>query len=90
MSSEPHLSMLAASLPDVRTYGVRLASHSACGAAGRSASYEDFLSFVRGDAAITLNATSITLGASGEAHPFPAATERRLLALLQTRANKKG
>lgn len=39
-----------------------------------------------GDAVITLNATSITLGATSEAHPFPAATERRLIALLYSRA----
>lgn len=86
MSSDPHLSTLPASLPGVRTYGLRLASHSACGAPGRSESYEDFLSFVRGDAVITLNATSITLGATSEAHPFPAATEQRLLSLLYSRA----
>jgi hypothetical protein len=78
-SSDPHLSTLPASLPGVRTYGLRLAVHSACGAPGRSESFEDFLSFVRGEAVITLNAFS-------KAHPFPAASERRILARLYRRA----
>jgi hypothetical protein len=79
MSSDPHLSTLPASLPGVRTYGLRLAVHSACGAPGRSESFEDFLSFVKGNAVITLNAVS-------GSHPFQAAGERRLLARLYRRA----
>jgi len=79
MFSDPHISTLPASLPGVRTYGLRLAVHAAFGGPDGSESYEDFLSFVRGDTVITLNATS-------EAHPFPAATEQHLLSLLYTRA----
>ena len=91
-SSDPHVSTLPASLPlitvsprtsssagsGVRTYGLQRTAHPACGRRG-SENYEDFLSFVRGDAVITLTAFS-------EAHPFPAASERRLIALLYSRA----
>ena len=93
MSSDPHLSTLPASLPlftvsprtstspgsGVRTYGLQLTAHPACGRRGGSENYEDFLSFVMGDAVITLNAFS-------QAHPLPAASERRLIALLYSRA----
>jgi hypothetical protein len=79
ISSDPRLSTLPASLPGALTYGLRLAAHSACGAPGRSENYEDFLSFVRGDAVITLSTF-------GEPHPFPAAGERRLLSVLYRRA----
>jgi hypothetical protein len=79
MFSDPHVSTLPASLPGVRTYGLRLAARAAFGAPGGSESYGDFLSFVMGDIVITLNATS-------EVHPFPAATERRTLARLYRRA----
>lgn len=79
MFSDPHVWTLPASLPGVRAYGLRLAAHSAFGGPGGSESHEDFISFVMGDAVITLTAT-------GQAHPFPAATERRLLSLLYSRA----
>ena len=92
-SSDPHVSTLPASLPlftlssrtssspgsGVRTYGLQRTAHPACGRRAGSESYEDFLSFVSGDAVITLTAFS-------EAHPFPAASERRLIALLYTRS----
>ena len=91
-SSDRHVSTLPASLPlftlsprtssslgsGVRTYGLQRTAHPACGRRAGSENYEDFLSFVRGDAVITLTAFS-------EAHPFPAASERRLIALLYTR-----
>jgi hypothetical protein len=91
-SSDPRVSTLSASLPlitlshrtssspgsGVRTYGLQRTAHPACGRRG-SENYEDFLSFVMGDAVITLTTYS-------EAHPFPAASERRLIALLYTRA----
>jgi len=91
-SSDPHVSTLPASLPlitvsprtssspgsGVRTYGLQRTAHPACGRRG-SENYEDFLSFVMGDAVITLTTYS-------EAHPFPAASERRLIALLYSRA----
>jgi hypothetical protein len=93
MSSDPHVSTLPASLPiftlsprtssspgsGVRTYGLQLTTHPAYDRRGGSENYEDFLSFVMGDAVITLTAFS-------EAHPLPAAIERRLIALLYTRA----
>jgi hypothetical protein len=79
MFSDPHVSTLPAFLPGVRTYGLRLAAHAAFGGPDGSEPYGDFLSFVMGDAVITLNATS-------EVHPFPAATERRTLARLYRRA----
>jgi hypothetical protein len=79
MSSDPRLSALPASLPGVRTSGLRLAVQSACGPPGRSDSFEDFLSFVKGNAVITLSDV-------GEPHPFPAAAERRILARLYRRA----
>jgi hypothetical protein len=79
MFSDPHISTLSASLPGVRTYGLRLAAHAAFGTSDGSESYGDFLSFVMGDAVITLNTTS-------EVHPFPAETERRILARLYRRA----
>ncbi len=63
----------------MRAYRLRLAVHSAFGGPDGSESYEDFPSFVKGDAVITLNATS-------EVHPFPAATEQHLLSLLYSRA----
>jgi hypothetical protein len=79
MFNEPRLSTLPASLPGVPAYGLRLATHPSLGGPGRSEAYTDFLSFVKGDAVITLTAI-------GQTHPFPAARERRLLALLYTRA----
>ena len=76
MFSDPHVSTLPASTPGLRAYGLRLAAHSAI---GDSESYQDYVSFVMGDAVITLNTTGIP-------HPFPTVTERRLLALLYRRA----
>jgi hypothetical protein len=79
MFNEPRLSTLSVSLPRVQAYGLRLATHPSRGGRGRSETYTDFLSFVKGDAVITLTAI-------GQTHPFPAARERRLLALLYSRA----
>ena len=79
MFNEPRLSTLPASLPVVPAYGLRLATHPSLGGPGRSDAYTDFLSFVKGDAVITLTAI-------GQTHPFPAASERQLLALLYSRA----
>jgi hypothetical protein len=83
MFIDPHLSTLPVSLPGVQTYGLRLATHPPLGGPGRSEAYTDFLSFVKGDAVITLTAI-------GQSRPFPAGSERRLLSLLYTRATKKG
>jgi hypothetical protein len=79
MFIDPHVSMLPASSPGVQTYGLQLATHSAFGGPSGSKSYTAFVSFVMGDAVITLTATD-------EARPFPAATERRALAWLYRRA----
>lgn len=79
MFNEPRLSTLPVSLPGVPAYGLRLATHPSLGGPRRSEAYTDFLSFVKGDAVITLTAI-------GQTHPFPAASERRLLALLHSRA----
>jgi hypothetical protein len=79
MFSQPRLSKLPVSLPGVQTYGLRLAAHSPLVALGSPESYTDFLSFVKGDAVITLTAI-------GKSRPFPAAGEQRLLALLHGRA----
>jgi hypothetical protein len=65
------------SLPGVQTYGLRLATRFTGG--GGTKSYTDFLSFVKGDAVITLTAI-------GQRNPFPAAGEQRLLAVLHSRA----
>jgi hypothetical protein len=66
-------------LSGARGYGLRLATHPSLDGHGRSEAYTDFLSFVKGDAVITLTAI-------GKTHPFPAALGRRLLALLHGRA----
>ena len=79
MFSDPRLSTLPVSLPGVQTYGLRLAARSPLVARGGAESYTDFLSFVKGDAVITLTAI-------GKSRPFPAAGEQRLLALLHGRA----
>jgi hypothetical protein len=79
MFNDARLSTLLVSLPGVQAYGLRLAVHSPLGGPGGSESYTDFLSFVKGDAVITLTAI-------GQAHPFPAATERSALARLYRRA----
>jgi hypothetical protein len=79
MFSDPRLSRLPVSLPGVQAYGLRLATHSPLSAPGGTEAYTDFLSFVKGDAVITLTAI-------GKTHPFPAATERRTLARLYRRA----
>jgi hypothetical protein len=79
MFNEPRLSTLPASLPGVPAYGLRLATRPSHGGPGHSEAYTDFLSFVNGNAVITLTAI-------GQTHPFPAASERRLLALLYNRA----
>jgi hypothetical protein len=82
MFNEPRLSRIPASLPGVQTYGLRLATRPSLGDRGRSEAYTDFLSFVKGDAVITLTAI-------GQTHPFPGARERRLLALLYSRAQHR-
>jgi hypothetical protein len=46
---------------------------------GRTPYYEDLFAFTVGPAVVTLDAI-------GDPHPFPAGTERRLLALLHRRA----
>jgi len=66
----------------VRVYGLRTTAKSdfgMTGTTGRSNYYEDFFAFIVGSTVITLNAT-------GDPHPVPAATERRLLSLLYSRA----
>ena len=77
--SGPAVSALPAALPGVQIYGLRLTAHPALRGAGSGNSYTDLLSFVMGD-------TVVTLAATGEALPFPAAGERRLLAGLHARA----
>jgi len=79
MFIDPRLSTLPVSLPGVRTYGLRLAARSSLGVPGGSEAYTDFLSFVKGDAVISLTAI-------GKSRPFPAAGERRLLSVLYSRA----
>lgn len=79
MFIDPHLSTLPVSLPGVQTYGLRLSTHPPLSGRRGSKAYTDFLSFVKGDAVITLTAI-------GQGHPFPAGSERRLLSLLHTRA----
>lgn len=80
MFSDPQVfTSLPVSLPGVQTYGLRLAAHSALGVRGGVESYDDFVSFMTGDAVITLDA-------SGEGRPVPASTERRILAGLYRRA----
>jgi hypothetical protein len=67
-------------LRNVRVYGLRTTAKSDFGTTkGRSDYYEDFFAFIVGSTVITLNATA-------DPHPVPAATERRLLALLYGRA----
>jgi hypothetical protein len=69
-------------LRNVRVYGLRTTAKSDFGTTdtkGRSNYYEDFFAFMVGSTVITLNAT-------GDPHPVPAATERRLLSLLYNRA----
>ncbi len=73
------LSTLPDSLPGVQAYGLRLATDPSLDGHGGSEAYTDFLSLVKGDAVITLTAI-------GQTHPFPAARERQLLALLYSRA----
>jgi hypothetical protein len=80
MFSDARLSRLPVSLPGAQAYGLRLAAHSPLSDPGGPESYTDFLSFVKGDAVITLTAI-------GKTHPFPAATERRTLARLYRRAH---
>ena len=75
MFIDPRLSTLSVSLQGVQGYGLRLATRPPLGDRGGSEAYTDFLS----DAVITLTAI-------GKTHPFPAARERRLLALLYSRA----
>jgi hypothetical protein len=79
MFSDARLSTLPVSLPGVQAYGLRLAARSPVSGPGGSEAYTDFLSFVKGDAVITL-------AAIGKTHPFPAGSERRLLAQLYRRA----
>jgi hypothetical protein len=80
MFSDPQVfTTLPVSLPGVRTYGLRLAAHSGLGARGGIESYDDFVSFMMGDAVITLNG-------SGLARPVPASTEQQILERLYRRA----
>ncbi len=80
MFTDPQVStLLPVSLPGVQTYGLRLAAHSASGVRGGIETYEDFVSFMMGDAVITLNG-------SGLARPVPASTEQQLLERLYRRA----
>jgi hypothetical protein len=79
--SDVRLSPLAWPLPGVRGYGLRMTARSPLGAptSGPSNLYQDFLSFVRGNALVTLAAT-------GSEHPVPTAAERELLERISTRA----
>lgn len=81
---EPVFTQIEVSAPpsplrNVRVYGLRTTAKSDFGTTGRSNYYEDFFAFMVGSSVITLNAT-------GDPHPFPAGTERRLLSLLYSRA----
>ena len=86
-SREPVFTQIEVSAPpsplrNVRVYGLRTTAKSdfgTTGATGRSNYYEDFFAFIVGPTVITLNAT-------GDPHPAPAGTERRLLSLLYSRA----
>jgi len=74
------VSGLASPLRGVPVYGLRMtADFGAPGTKGRSRDQEDFLGFAVGQTVITLTDT-------GDPRPFPAITERRLLALLYSRA----
>lgn len=83
-SREPVFTQIEVTAPpsplrNVRVYGLRTTAKSDFGTTGRSNYYEDFFAFVVGSTVITLNAT-------GDPHPAPAATEHRLLSLLYSRA----
>jgi hypothetical protein len=81
---EPILTQIEVSAPpsplrNVRVYGVRMTAKSDFGTTSRSNYYEEFFAFV-------VRSTVITLNATGDPHPIPPATERRLLSLLYSRA----
>jgi hypothetical protein len=81
---QPILTQIEVSAPpsplrNVRVYGLRMMAKSDFGTTSRSNYYEEFFAFIVGSTVITLNAT-------GDPHPFPPATERRLLSLLYIRA----
>lgn len=83
-SRQPVFTQIEVSAPpsplrNVRVYGLRTTAKSDFGTKGRSNYYEDFFAFIVGSTVITLNAT-------GDPHPVPAGTERRLLTLLYSRA----
>jgi hypothetical protein len=79
MFHDPRLSRIPISLPGARAYGLRLAAGASLGGPGAHEAYTDFLSFVQGDALITLTAI-------GQGRPFPAAQQRRLLSTIHLRA----
>jgi hypothetical protein len=81
---EPILTQIEVSAPpsplrNVRVYGLRTTAKSDFSTTSRSNYYEEFFAFMVGSTVITLNAT-------GDPHPVPAGTERRLLSLLYNRA----
>jgi hypothetical protein len=85
MFSDPQISTAGVSLPGVPTYGAQMRARSALSpltGKGPLESYVAYLNIVVGDAVIALNATA-------EPHPFPTATERRLLALLYSRSRSR-
>ena len=80
--SHVKVSALRSPVQDIPAYGLRISSDFAIktpGTKGPSRYYEDFLGFAVGPAVIVLSDTS-------SPRPFPAATERRLLSLLYSRA----
>jgi hypothetical protein len=73
-SREPVFTQIEVSAPpsplrNVWVYGLRTTAKSDFGTTGRSNYYEDFFAFIVGSTVITLNATA-------DPHPVPAATER--------------
>jgi hypothetical protein len=77
--SQIEVSALPSSMRGVQVYAWRTMADAAIEAPSRSPYYEDSFAFAMGPAVITLDAT-------GSPHPFPGATERRLISLLYRRA----
>jgi hypothetical protein len=84
--SDVQVSVLPSPVQGVPAFGLRISADFAIkvpGTKGASRYYEDFFGFATGPAVVVLSETS-------SPRPFPAATERRLLSLLHSRAEAQG
>ncbi len=84
--SHVQVSALPSPIQGVPAFGLRISADFAIkvpGTKGASRYYEDFFGFATGHAVVVLSDTS-------SPRPVPAATERRLLSLLHTRAEANG